>query len=285
MGEPSARKLLRCNRCDSIIDNEDYFSSLGSEPLILCSKCHSKVKDAWPQMCIDPNARKTFVIETLCEKPADRIYMSSVPNYKDTLKCLEREGYRICLESDGYYHLKDSLELAGFAESLSSCSTSEDAKWIRKKYSRHWQWLCKAYSENRGIPCTEDCEELIRSSCRISDENDESPDELSGFRSDMHERVFLRLLDLMMEECDGISVSGPGMIEFKGRELSYGLIAQESMIGDISGFDCDIFVSEDSIECFVDDDVIPFLDYFELRGNKKAEDISGYMCGLCRRGL
>ena len=95
----------------------------------------------------------------------------------------------------------------------------------------------------------------------------------------------LRLLDLVMSECDGVTPLGRGRAEFKGVELTYGPIADESSVSESSGLDCDILVGEDAVDCFADDDVFTFPQYFGQEDNLRVIAMLDYMCGLRRRGL
>ncbi|MBR7006222.1 MAG: hypothetical protein IKH98_04880 [Candidatus Methanomethylophilaceae archaeon] len=149
MVDVSARKSahrLVCDRCGTSVDPEECYNSMGTDPLILCPECHAKVSAAWAEMKDDAEARKTFVIDTLCDGPASSAFLTVVPKFKETLRALSKEGY-IVYESDGMYRLSGSPELRSFSKSLSMCSTAEDAEWIRDEYSGHWRWLCASYCE------------------------------------------------------------------------------------------------------------------------------------------
>ena len=101
----------------------------------------------------------------------------------------------------------------------------------------------------------------------------------------MREKVLLRLLDLVMAECDGVTPMGKGKADFKGLEFTYGPIADEASISEKSGLDCDILIGKDSVDCFLKDDVVPFSHYFEQEGNERVESMLEYMCDLRRRGI
>ncbi len=135
-----------CDRCGVCVKPGECYNSMGTDPLILCLDCYAKANAAWSEMSSDSEARKRFVVDTLCDGPASHAYFSVVPRLKDTLRSLSREGY-IVYDSNGKYVLTASPELRSFSKSLSMCSTSEDAEWIRGEYSGHWGWLCAAYCD------------------------------------------------------------------------------------------------------------------------------------------
>jgi len=237
------------------------------------------------------DARKAFIIDTLCEGPATRRYLSAVPKMKETLRSLDKDGYTISVDSSDRYVLTDSPELGAFAKSLSTCHDSADGDWIRRTYSEHWDWLSSAYSDSLGMTRTDD-PLVLMSYCSKANAVPERFERLTTdgalrkrVRMGIREQVLLRLLDLVIAECDGVLPLGTGKAEFKGVVLTYGPIVDESMIGEYSGFDCDILVSEDSVDCFVDEDIVPFVDYFEQGHNEKVVAMLDYMCGLRRRGL
>jgi hypothetical protein len=236
-------------------------------------------------------ARKRFIVDSLSEGPATRRYFSVVPKLGETLRSMKKEGYSIVIGDDGRYRLTDSPELASFSESLRTCVSAEDGEWLRGIYSDHWEWLCAAYCDSQGKPRTTDMDELIR----YSDAENSVPEcferNAGGKRyayeigMAMREKVMLRLLDLVMAECTGVVSLGPGKVAFKCVEMTYGPIVDESKIRERSGFDCDILVAEDSVECFADEDIAPFEEYFEQEGNVKVASMLDYMCSLRRRGI
>ena len=295
MEDPSvsqnSQALLRCERCGTPVSQGNCYNSMGADPLILCDSCYGRVQKAWPAISEGTPARKKFIVDALSEGPATRRYLSVVPRLGESFRSLRNDGYSIEIGGDGKYHLTGSPESESFSRSLSACVGREDGEWLRRTYSDHWGWLCDAYCDSIGKPRTDDADALIK----YSREENAVPgclDRLSGssefagsIRAEMREQVMVRLLDLVMAECRGVVALGPGKISFKCVEMSYGPIADESMIGEGSGFDCDILVADDSVECFADDDIIPFEEYFEQQGNGRVASMLGYMCGLRRRGI
>jgi hypothetical protein len=141
------------------------------------------------------------------------------------------------------------------------------------------------------MPRTTDMDALIRYSAHENsvpecfERNSGGRKYEESIRMAMREKVMLRLLDLTMAECSRVVALGPGKVAFKCVEMTYGPIAEESMIHDDSGFDCDILVDGKSVVCFADDDVLTFEEYFEQQGNAKVASMLEYMCRLRRRGL
>ena len=135
-----------CDRCGAPVEPGECYNSMGTDPLILCLDCYAKANAAWSEMSDDADARKAFVVDTLCDGPASHAYFSVVPRLKDTLRSLSKEGY-IVYDSGERYVLTASPELRSFSKSLSMCSTAEDAEWIRNEYSKHWAWLCSSYCD------------------------------------------------------------------------------------------------------------------------------------------
>jgi len=264
---------------------------MGSDPLILCNDCYSKVSSSWKAMDESIDVRKAFIVDTLCEGPAARRYLQLVPKLKEAIRSLEKDGYTFSTNDRDRFVLTGSPELDSFAKSLSTCHDKGDEDWIRRTYSEHWEWLSAAYSDFVGCTRTDDPATLI-AYCSEANAIPERYERLSTdevlrrrVRMGIREQVLLRLLDLVIAECDGVLPLGPGKAEFKGVVMTYGPIVDESMIGEYSGFDCDILVTEDSVDCFVDEDFVPFVDYFEQGSNEKVVSMLDYMCELRRRGL
>ncbi len=287
----STQALLICEHCGASVKQGSCYNSMGTDPLILCNDCYAKVSRAWDAMAESMDARKTFIVDTLSRGPATRRYLSAVPKLKEAIRSLEKDGYIISTDDSGRYVLSDSPELRAFARSLSTCHDAGDGEWIRRTYSDHWDWLSSAYSDFVGKPRTDD-PSVLMSYCSEANSVPERYEHLSTddalrkrVRMGIREQVLLRLLDLVMAECDGVLPLGPGKAEFKGVVMTYGPIVDESMIGEYSGFDCDILVSEDSVDCFVDEDIVPFVEYFEQESNENVVAMLDYMCGLRRRGL
>ncbi len=281
---------MTCENCGVQVRPGSCYNSMGTEPLILCNDCYAKVVASWDSMADDPDARKSFIVDTLSEGPATRRYLSVVPKLKETIKSLERDGYSFSFDDSWKYVLSGSPELKTFAKSLATCG-EEDGEWLRRTYSDHWGWLSSAYSDSVGRPRTDDPATLI-SYCAEANAVPERYERMSRdsdlrrrTRMNIREQVLVRLIDQVMAECDGVLPIEPGRVEFKGVEITYGPIVDESMIGEDSGFSCDILVSEDSVDCFVDEDIVPFVDYFEQGGNERVVSMLDFMCQLRRRGL
>ncbi len=112
-----------------------------------------------------------------------------------------------------------------------------------------------------------------------------SQSDVSRIHVAMREKAMLRLLDLVMSECDGVTPLGKGRAEFKGVEMTYGPIADDSSVSERSGLDCDILVGEDSVDCFADESVFTFSEYFEQGDNPRVLAMLDFMSDLRRRGL
>ena len=296
MENPSVHASMQessfCAHCGVRVKPGSCYSSMGTDPVYLCSDCYAQANRDWQAMKDSMDARKTFIVDTLCEGPASRRYICHmVPKVREAFRSLEKDGYSFSIDESGRYVMTDSPELYSFARSLSTCYDSGDAEWIRRTYSDHWSWLSAAYSDVVGQPRTDDPSVLMSYSSQVNS----VPERFERLREDealrrrvrmgLREQVFLKLLDLVFAECEGVTTLGSGKAEFKGMVKTYGPIVDESMIGDNSGFDCDILVSEDSVYCFADEDIVPFVDYFEQGSNEKVVAMLDYMCDLRRRGL
>ncbi|MBR6204360.1 MAG: hypothetical protein IKQ60_04795 [Candidatus Methanomethylophilaceae archaeon] len=291
MESPSVHAPLFCERCGVSVKQGSCYNSMGTDPLILCNDCYSKVSDVWNDMNASIEARKAFIVDSLCERPVTRRYLQLVPKGKDAIRVLREEGYSISVDGSDRYVLLDSPELDAFSRSLATCQSQGDGEWIRRTYSEHWDWLSAAYSDRVGQPRTGD-PLVLMSYCSQANEVPERFERMTEdealrkrVRMSIREQVFLKLLDLVIAECEGVIPLGTGRAEFKGVVMTYGPVVDESMIGERSGFDCDILVGEDSVDCFADEDIVPFVEYFEQGSNEKVVAMLDYMCGLRRRGL